>query len=367
LAGALGDGSPLHTPVAELTKQIDDLERWRFVQPRRRLRRWEEQYNASCLYAIPLLEEPTELADQAAAAYTQRLASLAVARLERAAACADSSFIARQRDWITSEDPDLDGLRRQPRFKVFESAYFPADAPTRRRPKGVQELSELRCTRDLLANAASGWEAAWRARSSTTRNAHPEDPVRWWSDEDEAWRHMHDVAEHHNWRARLALAEASRKWNLSYGVDVVEPTFGRYEQNVLAAADAEVDEAAEKEIKLIHDRLSELSRRLSVTDGEHFRSPPSDFSAFDVFDANLALFTPAMHSKLCACQARVWRRLHEWLTAAGSDGRELHALEKELARAEHLWRRTRATVALRRASGGWLPPRWGRRAETAGR
>jgi hypothetical protein len=356
LADALGDGSPRHTPVAELNKQIDDLERWRFVQPRRPLRRWEEHYNAACLYAIPLLEEPTGLTDQAADAYTKRLASLAVARLERAAACADSSFIARQRDWITSEDPDLDGLRRQPRFNAFESAYFPADAPTPRRPKDVEELSELRCTRELLANAARGWEAAWHARASTAPESEGEDPVHWWTDEHEVWRHVHGVALHHNRRARLALAEASRKWHLSYGIDAVEPIFGLYEQSVLEAGDEAVDEAAAHEIRMIHERLSELSRKLSMPDEEHsFEDLAPGFSELDIFDAGATLFTPAMRSRLCARQARVWRRLNDWLLAPqGTAEQKLHALEKELARAQCLWRRTRVTVAVRRASSLWL-------------
>jgi hypothetical protein len=357
LAVVPGDGAPRHTPAAKLERQIDDIERWRWVQPRRPLRHWGEQYNAACLYAIPLMQEPDELTDKVA--YTERLADLAVDRLELAAACADSSFIARQRDWITSEDPDLDGLRRQPRFKAFESAYFPAGAPTPRRPKEVQRLAELRCTRDLLATAARGWEAAWHARASTMRDTKPQDPVDWWRDEHDAWRQVHDVALHHNWRARLALAEASRGWHLSYGVDPVEPRFGRYEDEVLGAADDRLDEAAQREIKLIHDRLSELSGKLSETDGGHrFEALTSGFSGLDVFDATPDLFTPAMRSKLCARQARVWRRLSEWLLAAeGSTEREVDALEQELARARRLWRRTSLTVAARRAFGGWLRSR----------
>ncbi len=105
--------------VKDLEKKAEDLEcrcwRWQLWP----LRRWKEQYNAACLFAIPLLQEDLP------AGYRDELAAKAVERLELATACAASSFIASRREWVTSEDPDLNGLRTHPRFKSFQAKCFP--------------------------------------------------------------------------------------------------------------------------------------------------------------------------------------------------------------------------------------------------
>lgn len=122
--------------VGDLEQRVKDVERQPWRPGRRRLRRWKEQYNAACLFAIPLLRE--DLSE----AVRDGFAAKAVERLELATACAASSFIASRRDWVTSEDPDLNGLRSHRFYKAFEAKCFPERTRLSRRPKGGQALAE---------------------------------------------------------------------------------------------------------------------------------------------------------------------------------------------------------------------------------
>lgn len=323
----------------------EDLgKRVRHVERFRRLRRWQEEYNAACVFAIPLLGELTDRV-------RQRLAEEAVRRLELASGCADSSFIASRRDWITSEDPDLGGLRLQPRFKAFEAQYFPSGAPIPRRPKGAQELAELHCTRDMLASAARSWETVWRARATMSHKGEQPAASRWWRDEQEVWRHIHDVALHHDWQVRLAMMKAAREWHLSYRLEPVEAAFKRYGENALLAAEGAVDAAADKEIEQIHQHLLDVVELIRTY---RCQGLTTSFSALDIFDAEPTMFTPALRCRLCRRQAATWRRLHEFLMPTqgpqGSDTDELRrSFERELRHAERGWKRTSRSVPAHRA------------------
>jgi len=108
----------------------EDIDReLRSIEGRVGFARWQEHYNAACIYALPLPttgnpEQSEDLDD---------LAEAAVTRLRRASARADSAYIASRRDWLLSEDPDLRGLRTQRQFKDFEAAYFPSAAASSQR------------------------------------------------------------------------------------------------------------------------------------------------------------------------------------------------------------------------------------------
>ena len=173
VAGPPGEGANWPTPVQELEDAVRRIERTRLLR-RRVLRRWEEQYNAACLFAIALFGKDASAPD------SDRYAAHAVSRLELAAVGADSSFIARRRDWVTAEDPDLADLRARAPFKAFEARYFPADCLVSRRPAEVHKLVELRCTRDLLTAAACLWEGVWRERAAIARTRPPSVGDQWW-------------------------------------------------------------------------------------------------------------------------------------------------------------------------------------------
>jgi hypothetical protein len=337
--------------VERLEEQVKDIERPPWRRPLRPLRRWKEQYNAACLFAIPLLREDLSDAD------SDRLAAKAVERLELATACAASSFIAGRRDWVTSEDPDLNGLRSHRFYKAFEAKCFPECARPSRRPRGVQELAELRCTRDLLVAAARGLEALWRARAASTQTGAGGEDGHWWNEEQEAWRRIHDVCLHHDSRARLALADASRQWHRSHGIAPVEPVFGRYEERASSANGDRpelIDGLAEREIEEIHDRLLALSHMLARPGDEHgFRGFLAGVTVLEILDGEPNAVTPAMRERLCTRQAVLWHGLHVWLTAPEDADREdlRLAFSGELRRARRLWKRAGMHASLRRMRG----------------
>jgi hypothetical protein len=334
--------------VEDLEKKVRHVESPPWRRPLRPLRRWKEQYNAACLFAIPLLRD--DLSED----YRDKLAAKAVERLELATACAASSFIASRRDWVISEDPDLNGLRSHRLFKAFEAKCFPECTRVSRRPRGVQELAELRCTRDLLIAAAHGLEVLWRTRASTSQAGADGEAGHWWNEEQEVWRRIHDVCLNHDSRARLALAEASRRWHRSHGIAPVEPVFGRYEERASSAngdRPGEIDGLAEMEIEEIHDRLLALSHMLCRPGDEHgFRGFLMGVRVLEVLDAEPNAVAPAMRKRLCTRQAVVWHGLHVWLAAPESSDREdlRRAFNNELRQARRLWRRAGLHASLRR-------------------
>ena len=335
-----GAGLDRPTPVYELEAAVRRIERSRLLR-RRVLRRWEEQYNAACLFAIALFGSDASESDK------ERYADHAVKRLELAAAGADSSFIAHRRDWVTAEDPDLTDLRGRTSFKAFEARYFPTDRPVSRLPARVHELVELRCTRDLLTAAACAWEHVWRERASIASSQPSRSGDQWWRVEHKAWQHVAEVAGSRNAQARLKLVETAREWRASYRTMPVESKFIRYDEEPLPHPDAELDEATKATIKKLDNDLSELSKLLdrSVTSGFI-----ASIVALEVFDAHPELLSSAMWEKFCSRQAVVWRRLHEWLTPGLSSNAQgsRASFEKELQRARLLWDWVELNAGMRR-------------------
>src|SRR5262249_16689588 len=125
-----------------------------------RLKSWSEHYNAACVYAIPLLADARPGDEKA----RRRLAELAIGRLELAVRAADSRVLAGQRTWLLSEDPDLDALRREIRFKRFEVSYLPSPVPTPTRPKDVKRWEMTRYIDELVVETARRWEDEWHRR-----------------------------------------------------------------------------------------------------------------------------------------------------------------------------------------------------------
>ena len=199
--------------------------------------RWEEHYNAACVYSLPLLGRKGKLD----AEDIRTLSTLAVERLECAIACADGGYIASRRDWLISDDPDLDGLRAQPAFKRFEAKYFPAAARTPRRPRHLHKWEVSRYTFRLLSVTAGRWQQAWRARGATVeRSPDARELAEWLRVERAAWNRVRDVAvNHRHWRSRLALLEDMRRWSLDEDFEPLEVRFPRFTiEDSLAMYDA---------------------------------------------------------------------------------------------------------------------------------
>jgi tetratricopeptide (TPR) repeat protein len=192
-------------------------------------RRWHEHYNAACAYALPLRVDVDDRAG---------FACKAIHHLEQSTTHASSAFIVSRRDWLLSEDPDLDGLRAAPAFKNFEAVFFPGEVATPPRPRHVHRLETARYIRDMLVGTASCWEDVWHERGRTLS---PQTSIHtmlaWWSDECRAWALVRSVAvDFRHWRARLDLLTAMRGWSEQYGFDPLDVCFRRYEEDPLPEA-----------------------------------------------------------------------------------------------------------------------------------
>ena len=216
------------------------------TRQRRPFRTWTEEYSAASYYALPLLVKPDRAHDGLSAAAKKLdeearraedelrtdLARLAVEHLKRAMSSTPSSYAAERRDWVLSEDPDLDGLRACVAFKHFEAIYFPSPAPTPRRPQRASRWEMSRYTHALLADTARRWETVWHQRRDlVVSNIDPHVVIQWSKDEASAWRMVGRMArDYRHWPARCELIEQMKEWSAKYGfhpLDVALPRFVR--------------------------------------------------------------------------------------------------------------------------------------------
>jgi hypothetical protein len=300
--------------VAELKGKVKKLEN------DGRLQRWHEHYNAACALALPLLvrrrpdAEPEEtLRDD--------LAAEAVEHLQKATSCADSGYIATRRDWLLSEDPDLDGLRTHPRFKAFEAMYFPGPIPTPRRPRHVQRLEVSRYTRDLLDASARRWHAEWVERGRRDQLVDdPHELIRWWQDEAQAWTIVGRVAwNHRRWRARCDLLEIMDELSVRYGGTPLDVAFRAFQEPwTHEVTDDELDQRADEMLTAVGRQLQRLARELSD-------DPITRRFGIDAFEGwiddlrdripDRAPVAPDTVNRLCGRHALLWDSLHRWVSA----------------------------------------------------
>jgi len=346
----------------------EEIERDVRVAAGRGLRsRWHEHYNAASAYALPLRVESGR---------RDELAGRAIHHLKSATAQAASAFIVSRRDWLLSEDPDLDGLRAEPAFKTFEAVFFPGEVPTPLRPRSVNRVETARYIRRLLVDTAQRWQAGWHGRG---RALTPLPPVHtmlaWWHDECRAWELVRAVAvDFRHWRARLELLQAMEIWSAKYDLDPLEVAFGRYEDDPLptevevangrmngrlvairrtrvahASAGAILlpekcrgEEAAAEAVR----RLLALARILEAAEPQ--RTGGSMLELLDRWQSTLQQLNADGRepdrialARLCDYHAALWQRLAEWLATDffDDDSRSVAAFEAELAATSRLWRR----------------------------
>jgi tetratricopeptide (TPR) repeat protein len=214
---------------AEISPEVDVIShRVASIEPRRGFRTWEQHYNAAVVYALPLLHSSDESQHD-----PQSLGSLAiraVEHLEHAVGSSDATVVATHRDWILSEDPDLDGLRSHRAFRRFESRYFPSftDAPSR--PRDVARWEATRYAQEVLAESAERWQATWeRWAVEVDAGTSPSTLKTWMEDESRAWLLVQRyVSNYHDWRVRLELIVAMGAWGGTHGFDPVTVSFPRW-------------------------------------------------------------------------------------------------------------------------------------------
>jgi hypothetical protein len=312
------DGEPGVTwpPTAQdLDERISGIERG-MRHLRRPFGRWHEQYNAACLYALPLLVQGF------GGTAADELAERAVARLEAAMAHADSAYIASRRDWLVGEDPDLRGLRATRQFAQFEVMHLPSASITPRRPKNVQQLESSRYMRSLLTTAAEQWRTVWRERRAAI-NGGPDlqHLLEWFGDELRAWEAVRTVACHgcHS-GSRLALIRNLQDGARRHGRPQPECGFPRYEQAPLdgAVAREPCDKAAIKEIRAADKRLHAICAIV----GERANARTAVLAGLEIWQATLrrtdaaAQRAPAsLLQRLCAHHAALWQLLAQWIEA----------------------------------------------------
>ena len=202
-----------------------DLERsLDHVEGRAGFQRWQENYNAACVYSLPLLLAGDERPDDAE---TQALARRAVGHLEQAIACADSAYVASRRDWVLSDDPDLDGLRAESSFKRYEAMFFPSAWRTPRRPRDLHKWELSSYTFELLSAVAARWEQTWmRRKDGLDFEVGVAEPAGWCKVEREAWRRVRQVAvDHRHWETRVGLIRQMERWQPVHHFDPVAVAF----------------------------------------------------------------------------------------------------------------------------------------------
>jgi tetratricopeptide (TPR) repeat protein len=156
------------------------IERVREILGGERKLTWSDWYSAACLCALPLLVDEV----RANTTLRDRYAKAAVGYLREAMSKTISWHAAQQRDWILSEDPDLDGLRRHRDFKTFEAIYFPSPAWTPQRPERVHVWEQSSYTHSLLSQTACRWETIWHQRRAALSPSIDQHVVlQWFEDE----------------------------------------------------------------------------------------------------------------------------------------------------------------------------------------
>ena len=191
--------------------------------------------------------------------------------LEQAMGRADSAYVAGRRNWLISEDPDLDGLRSHVSFKHFEAMYFPSPRATPQRPRDLHQWELSRYTQDLLTATAWRWEACWHRRGRRL-DSRPDlhEMLDWWTDEASAWERVQQVARHHrHWRARYELIADMQGWTAKYGLEAMAVSHPRYtDDSGDGTGEGQQEGAAERTVAARDLRLKELDGRIAHVERE---------------------------------------------------------------------------------------------------
>ena len=227
-------------------------------------RTWTEEYSAATLYALPLLVETNCVQG----ASRTELEALAVEHLKRAMSSTPSSHASERRDWVLSEDPDLDGLRESSAFKHFEAIFFPSPAPTPRRPRRASRWEMSLYTNLLLADTARRWESVWHQRRDlVVSDVDPHVVIQWSKDEAKAWQMVARMArDYKHWPARCDLIDEVKEWGARYGfepLDVALPRFARDTEG-----DPDSPEAYRELCREVKAEVSVNERRLATLLGQ---------------------------------------------------------------------------------------------------
>jgi hypothetical protein len=321
----LSEGMHPDSDPDALLRKIRKIEGWR------PFRRWQEHYNAACAYAIPLLD--TDAPPEPETAHLLTIA--AVARLERAIECADSGFVASRRDWLLSDDPDLDGLRAAEEFKHFEAIYFPSSLSAKKRPSGLHKWELSRYTLDLLSGTATRFGGCWRARKAGLQGE-VEIPVLtdWCDVEMQAWSRVLEVTRNHqHWRARVKLIEFARSLAMRTDFDAPKVRFPQF-----AELEEPIADRVEEWVRENDDRFEALAEAIEAGQREALKSPLlADLQLRRLelgrLDGRGTTLSQADAAELCEAHATVWQAFGRCVSDSDGDPEQvLDAVESLIGR-----------------------------------
>jgi hypothetical protein len=346
--------------IKQASSRLDEIEKGRDFD------RWQEHYNAACIYALPLLATDNPPPEMAA-----ELTAQAVRRLELAVEKADSAYIASRRDWLISEDPDLRGLRSQPRFKRFEAAYLPSPARAPQRPSSVHKWEVSRYTLALMRATARRWEDEWeRRRANLDGDGDVRTVLSWSRDEGRAWRLMREVAvNYRDWDTRHKLLDQMREWTAEYGLEPMRVPFPRFSADDEAQLQdkerrgqgkdverATVAAIKDKDLRLkvlvqLLDKAGDGQSRRSFKLGQELKAIRADLGRLEAGGHELK----ATHiARLCGAQANLWRRVGALLEPDEDRKAAQGDVESALVAGRQAWRKLPGKNGLRtsHANGG---------------
>jgi tetratricopeptide (TPR) repeat protein len=322
-----------------------------------KFRTWTERYNAACMYALPLLVDKRRIG---LSEYERSaLADKAVDQLEKAMSTATSTYVASRRDWVLSEDPDLEALRDWDRFKQFETVYFPSAQRPPKRPDGVRRWEQSRYANDLIAETGRRWEKVWhRRRAHLERTVDPHAVLAWCTDEREAWKLVGELAcNYRDWVSRHALIESMASWSATYEFEPLRAAVPRFGIEITPKSPQDI----KPQLRLNERRLSGINTAVGEMAG---LEREADLLESELRDRDFwSRRTPRLYLPyVCDVHAAMWQRLHEWLdatvdSAAADDPddpfRDLDAaFRAAVSRAAHL------STAV---TSSWMREAWGRR------
>jgi hypothetical protein len=201
----------------EVRRSVDRVLRPRFGGTSRS---WIDQYNAACVFAsayraLHWYENlPSDLRSkyrgESVAEEEEELALSAVYGIEEAMRFADLRFVADRKNWILSEDPDLDELREHPLFHAFEVRQFTSLTRLPPRASNVHRYEASRYSQSLVAEVAAEMAHRWDGRNARSSRRSRAQVVRNWLEQDTlVWSKLRDfTGDLRHVGTRLALLDA---------------------------------------------------------------------------------------------------------------------------------------------------------------
>jgi hypothetical protein len=258
---------------------------------------------------------------------------------------AEHDLLITRRDWILTEDPDLDALRQCQEFGAFAGTYFPQPSRRSPRPSRPHRLDESRHTASVLVTVAERWHDRWHIRATNGSGADPHRPLEWWTEEQKMLALVRAVAsEGYDWRRRVRLvATANEYLRKDRQALIAEPFHGRKDDSdELGMTDAmQID----RERLYAERRMRQLTAHLRAIDDDFFKSWLRTLRARHM--TTRPLMDVSAEVALCRRQAAVWQALMDWFASDPLATGPEKDFRQALRRLTHLHWRVRAVAQTR--------------------